>query len=137
MLHPSGILLGHFVGGLARDLSGGGKEVLLAVVQALSRGGRGALDGAAACHVGLSIGDGGDFGLGNGTAFFNLGDELFSGREFPLHCESTGRVTLVVSVGLGLSALLSLLSAVSGGWSTGELVLVGGLLVVQWWKKST
>ncbi|KAL2257239.1 hypothetical protein VTK26DRAFT_450 [Humicola hyalothermophila] len=85
MLHPRRILPGHLRDRLARDLAGGREKVLLAVAQALRRGGRPAADGPAARHVGLGSGDGGGFGLGNGAALGGLLGELFLGRELRFH----------------------------------------------------
>ena len=87
MPDPGCILLDHLLARLPGDLTSDLKEVLLAIVQALGRGGGTALDGPAARHVGLSMGDGGGLGLGNGAALCGLGSELLLGGKLRLHCE--------------------------------------------------
>lgn len=138
MLHLRRVLLGHFAARLAGHFAGHAVKVLLAVVQALGRGGGAALDGPPARHVGLSMGDGGRLGLGDWAARGGLGSELLLGWKFRLHwerrdgwcscvagwggCEGgwdgTGRVSLlklVLLAGRGLSTLLLLRWLERGG----------------------
>ena len=140
MLHPLRILPRHLPRRLPGNLPGRGEEVLLAVVQALGRGGGTALDRPAACHVGLSMGDGGGFGLGDGAALGRLLGELFLGREFRLHWEGVGRMPVLWLEGeLELEVLESVVTVLwtllslrwrgsGGGWGSKS---VGGLFWVQ------